>query len=84
MCHLFNVYGLIHHFQLDMVKLHRFLGKCKQQYQLSSHSIVEFSKEEFSAFNYTHNKYIFKGYRNWFICIQHFSSVANTTQKTCV
>lgn len=27
MCHLFNVYGLIHHFQLDMVKLHRFLGK---------------------------------------------------------
>lgn len=27
MCHLFNVYGLIHHFQLDMVKLHRFLSK---------------------------------------------------------
>lgn len=27
MCHLFNVYDLIQHFQLDMVKLHRFLGK---------------------------------------------------------
>lgn len=27
MCHLFNVYDLIHHFQLDMVKLNRFLGK---------------------------------------------------------
>jgi len=28
LCHLFNVHGLIHHFQLDMVTLHRFLGKC--------------------------------------------------------
>ncbi|XP_034622772.1 cAMP-specific 3',5'-cyclic phosphodiesterase 7B [Trachemys scripta elegans] len=27
LCHLFNVHGLIHHFQLDMVTLHRFLGK---------------------------------------------------------
>ncbi|KAG7263759.1 hypothetical protein CRUP_027996 [Coryphaenoides rupestris] len=27
MCHLFNVYGLVQHFQLDMVKLHRFLGR---------------------------------------------------------
>lgn len=31
MCHLFNVYGLIHHFQLDMVKLHRFLGKLQER-----------------------------------------------------
>lgn len=30
MCHLFNVYGLVHHFQLDMVKLHRFLGENTQ------------------------------------------------------
>lgn len=29
MCHLFNVYDLIQHFQLDMVKLHRFLGKLR-------------------------------------------------------
>uniref|UniRef100_A0A3Q1HCD3 Phosphodiesterase n=1 Tax=Anabas testudineus TaxID=64144 RepID=A0A3Q1HCD3_ANATE len=32
MCHLFNVYGLIHHFQLDMVKLHRFLGMVQDDY----------------------------------------------------
>ncbi|XP_028997341.1 cAMP-specific 3',5'-cyclic phosphodiesterase 7B-like isoform X2 [Betta splendens] len=32
MCHLFNVYGLIHHFQLDMVKLHRFLGMVQEDY----------------------------------------------------
>ncbi|XP_008311495.1 cAMP-specific 3',5'-cyclic phosphodiesterase 7B isoform X2 [Cynoglossus semilaevis] len=32
MCHLFNVYGLIHHFQLDMVKLHRFLGMLQEGY----------------------------------------------------
>lgn len=33
MCHLFNVYGLVHHFQLDMVKLHRFLGENTQKQQ---------------------------------------------------
>lgn len=27
LCHLFNSHGLIHHFKLDMVTLHRFLGK---------------------------------------------------------
>ncbi|XP_049446208.1 cAMP-specific 3',5'-cyclic phosphodiesterase 7B-like isoform X1 [Epinephelus fuscoguttatus] len=32
MCHLFNVYGLIHHFELDMVKLHRFLGMVQEDY----------------------------------------------------
>ncbi|XP_036406477.1 cAMP-specific 3',5'-cyclic phosphodiesterase 7B-like isoform X1 [Megalops cyprinoides] len=32
LCHLFNVYGLIHHFQLDMVKLHRFLGMVQEDY----------------------------------------------------
>uniref|UniRef100_A0A7N9AQ16 3',5'-cyclic-AMP phosphodiesterase n=1 Tax=Mastacembelus armatus TaxID=205130 RepID=A0A7N9AQ16_9TELE len=32
MCHLFNVCGLIHHFQLDMVKLHRFLGMVQEDY----------------------------------------------------
>ncbi|KAM6915168.1 3',5'-cyclic-AMP phosphodiesterase 7B-like [Xenentodon cancila] len=32
MCHLFNIYGLIHHFQLDMVKLHRFLGMVQEDY----------------------------------------------------
>ncbi|XP_072218068.1 3',5'-cyclic-AMP phosphodiesterase 7B-like isoform X2 [Leuresthes tenuis] len=32
MCHLFNVYGLIQHFQLDMVKLHRFLGMVQEDY----------------------------------------------------
>ncbi|XP_063079196.1 3',5'-cyclic-AMP phosphodiesterase 7B-like isoform X2 [Engraulis encrasicolus] len=32
MCHLFNVYGLIQHFQLDMVKLHRFLGMIQEDY----------------------------------------------------
>ncbi|XP_017282856.1 cAMP-specific 3',5'-cyclic phosphodiesterase 7B isoform X2 [Kryptolebias marmoratus] len=32
MCHLFNVCGLIHHFQLDMVKLHRFLGLVQDDY----------------------------------------------------
>lgn len=32
MCHLFNVCGLIHHYQLDMVKLHRFLGKLAEDF----------------------------------------------------
>ncbi|XP_058469920.1 cAMP-specific 3',5'-cyclic phosphodiesterase 7B-like isoform X1 [Solea solea] len=32
MCHLLNVCGLIHHFQLDMVKLHRFLGMVQEDY----------------------------------------------------
>ncbi|XP_015249983.1 PREDICTED: cAMP-specific 3',5'-cyclic phosphodiesterase 7B isoform X1 [Cyprinodon variegatus] len=32
MSHLFNVCGLIHHFQLDMVKLHRFLGMVQEDY----------------------------------------------------
>ncbi|KAK5853055.1 hypothetical protein PBY51_006877 [Eleginops maclovinus] len=32
MCHLFNVYGLVHHFQLDMIKLHRFLGMVQDDY----------------------------------------------------
>uniref|UniRef100_A0A3P8PE24 Phosphodiesterase n=1 Tax=Astatotilapia calliptera TaxID=8154 RepID=A0A3P8PE24_ASTCA len=32
MCHLFNVYDLIHHFQLDMVKLNRFLGMVQEDY----------------------------------------------------
>uniref|UniRef100_A0A8D3CML0 Phosphodiesterase n=1 Tax=Scophthalmus maximus TaxID=52904 RepID=A0A8D3CML0_SCOMX len=32
MCHLFNVNGLIHHFQLDIVKLHRFLGMVQDDY----------------------------------------------------
>ncbi|KAM8832081.1 3',5'-cyclic-AMP phosphodiesterase 7B-like isoform 2-T2 [Spinachia spinachia] len=32
MCHLFNVNGLVHHFQLDMVKLHRFLGMVQEDY----------------------------------------------------
>uniref|UniRef100_A0A3Q2P4Z4 Phosphodiesterase n=1 Tax=Fundulus heteroclitus TaxID=8078 RepID=A0A3Q2P4Z4_FUNHE len=32
MCHLFNACGLIHHFQLDMVKLHRFLGMVQEDY----------------------------------------------------
>ncbi|XP_032399116.1 cAMP-specific 3',5'-cyclic phosphodiesterase 7B isoform X2 [Etheostoma spectabile] len=32
MCHLFTVYGLVHHFQLDMVKLHRFLGMVQEDY----------------------------------------------------
>uniref|UniRef100_A0A8C6PZI0 3',5'-cyclic-AMP phosphodiesterase n=1 Tax=Nothobranchius furzeri TaxID=105023 RepID=A0A8C6PZI0_NOTFU len=32
MCHLFNVCDLIHHFQLDMVKLHRFLGMVQDDY----------------------------------------------------
>ncbi|XP_056283896.1 cAMP-specific 3',5'-cyclic phosphodiesterase 7B-like isoform X2 [Pseudoliparis swirei] len=32
MCHLFNVSGLVHHFQLDMVKLHRFLGMVQEDY----------------------------------------------------
>ncbi|XP_055005644.1 cAMP-specific 3',5'-cyclic phosphodiesterase 7B isoform X3 [Boleophthalmus pectinirostris] len=32
MCHLFNVYDLVHHFQLDMVKLHRFLGMVQEDY----------------------------------------------------
>ncbi|XP_048841874.1 cAMP-specific 3',5'-cyclic phosphodiesterase 7B-like isoform X1 [Brienomyrus brachyistius] len=32
LCHLFNVYGLIHHFQLDMVKLHRFFGMVQEDY----------------------------------------------------
>ncbi|XP_068198749.1 3',5'-cyclic-AMP phosphodiesterase 7B-like isoform X2 [Antennarius striatus] len=32
MCHLFSVYGLIQHFHLDMVKLHRFLGMVQEDY----------------------------------------------------
>ncbi|XP_033999803.1 cAMP-specific 3',5'-cyclic phosphodiesterase 7B-like isoform X2 [Trematomus bernacchii] len=36
MCHLFNVYGLIHHFQLDMVKLHRFLGMVQEDYHFQN------------------------------------------------
>uniref|UniRef100_A0A8C5GFP1 Phosphodiesterase n=1 Tax=Gouania willdenowi TaxID=441366 RepID=A0A8C5GFP1_GOUWI len=32
MCHLFNVYDLVHHFQLDIVKLHRFLGMVQEDY----------------------------------------------------
>ncbi|XP_061900682.1 cAMP-specific 3',5'-cyclic phosphodiesterase 7B-like isoform X1 [Entelurus aequoreus] len=32
MCHIFNVYGLVHHFQLDMVKLHRFLSTVQSDY----------------------------------------------------
>ncbi|CAL8313958.1 unnamed protein product [Lota lota] len=32
MCHLFNVYGLIQHFHLDMVKLLRFLGMVQEDY----------------------------------------------------
>ncbi|XP_048387460.1 cAMP-specific 3',5'-cyclic phosphodiesterase 7B-like isoform X1 [Stegostoma tigrinum] len=32
LCHLFNVHGLIHHFQLDMVKLHRFLVMIQEDY----------------------------------------------------
>ncbi|XP_031726182.1 cAMP-specific 3',5'-cyclic phosphodiesterase 7B [Anarrhichthys ocellatus] len=32
MCHLFSVYGLVHHFQLDMIKLHRFLGMVQEDY----------------------------------------------------
>ncbi|CAL8316791.1 unnamed protein product [Merluccius merluccius] len=32
MCHLFKVYGLIQHFQLDVVKLHRFLGMVQEDY----------------------------------------------------
>ncbi|KAF1376535.1 hypothetical protein PFLUV_G00212490 [Perca fluviatilis] len=32
MCHLFNVYDLVHHFQLDMIKLHRFLSMVQEDY----------------------------------------------------
>uniref|UniRef100_A0A8C4XB02 Phosphodiesterase n=1 Tax=Erpetoichthys calabaricus TaxID=27687 RepID=A0A8C4XB02_ERPCA len=32
LCHLFNVHGLIEHFQLDMVKLHRFLVTVQEDY----------------------------------------------------
>ncbi|XP_066556125.1 3',5'-cyclic-AMP phosphodiesterase 7B isoform X3 [Amia ocellicauda] len=32
LCHLFNVHGLIHHFHLDMVKLHRFLVMVQEDY----------------------------------------------------
>ncbi|MGH0155482.1 UNVERIFIED_CONTAM: hypothetical protein FKN15_067217 [Acipenser sinensis] len=32
LCHLFNGHGLIHHFQLDMVKLHRFLVMVQEDY----------------------------------------------------
>ncbi|XP_078505353.1 3',5'-cyclic-AMP phosphodiesterase 7B isoform X3 [Lissotriton helveticus] len=32
LCHLFNTHGLIHHFQLDMVKLHRFLVLVQEDY----------------------------------------------------
>ncbi|XP_016284402.1 cAMP-specific 3',5'-cyclic phosphodiesterase 7B isoform X3 [Monodelphis domestica] len=32
LCHLFNIHGLIHHFQLDMVTLHRFLVMVQEDY----------------------------------------------------
>uniref|UniRef100_A0A3Q2YQJ2 3',5'-cyclic-AMP phosphodiesterase n=1 Tax=Hippocampus comes TaxID=109280 RepID=A0A3Q2YQJ2_HIPCM len=32
MCHLFNVYGLVQHLQLDVVKLHRFLSMVQSDY----------------------------------------------------
>ncbi|XP_006123920.1 3',5'-cyclic-AMP phosphodiesterase 7B isoform X2 [Pelodiscus sinensis] len=32
LCHLFNVHGLVHHFQLDMVTLHRFLVMVQEDY----------------------------------------------------
>ncbi|XP_069462849.1 3',5'-cyclic-AMP phosphodiesterase 7B isoform X2 [Ambystoma mexicanum] len=32
LCHLFNAHGLIHHFQLDMVKLHRFFVMVQEDY----------------------------------------------------
>ncbi|XP_058027213.1 cAMP-specific 3',5'-cyclic phosphodiesterase 7B isoform X2 [Ahaetulla prasina] len=32
LCHLFNIHGLIHHFQLDMVTLYRFLGMVQEDY----------------------------------------------------
>ncbi|XP_048152453.1 cAMP-specific 3',5'-cyclic phosphodiesterase 7B isoform X2 [Corvus hawaiiensis] len=32
LCHLFNVHGLIHHFQLDMVTLHRFFVMVQEDY----------------------------------------------------
>ncbi|XP_006625950.1 3',5'-cyclic-AMP phosphodiesterase 7B isoform X1 [Lepisosteus oculatus] len=32
LCHLFNSHGLIHHFQLDMVKLYRFLVMVQEDY----------------------------------------------------
>ncbi|XP_057678437.1 cAMP-specific 3',5'-cyclic phosphodiesterase 7B-like isoform X2 [Corythoichthys intestinalis] len=32
MCHLFNLYGLVQHFQLDMVKLHRFFSMVQSDY----------------------------------------------------
>lgn len=32
LCHLFNLHGLIQHFQLDMVKLHRFLVMIQEDY----------------------------------------------------
>uniref|UniRef100_A0A8C8DFT6 Phosphodiesterase n=1 Tax=Oryzias sinensis TaxID=183150 RepID=A0A8C8DFT6_9TELE len=32
MCHLFNIYDLIHHFQLDIVKLHGFFGMVQKDY----------------------------------------------------
>lgn len=43
MCHLFNVYGLIHHFQLDMVKLHRFLGKLQGQVCENDQKVFSFA-----------------------------------------
>lgn len=44
LCHLFNVYGLIHHFQLDMVKLHRFLGKLQER-------VSDYTRQEFVKSN---------------------------------
>ncbi|XDC57907.1 hypothetical protein R6Z07M_009089 [Ovis aries] len=32
LCHLFNTHGLIHHFKLDMVTLHRFLVMVQEDY----------------------------------------------------
>ncbi|XP_069743343.1 3',5'-cyclic-AMP phosphodiesterase 7B-like isoform X2 [Narcine bancroftii] len=32
LCHLFNLHGLIQHFQMDMVKLHRFLVMIQEDY----------------------------------------------------
>ncbi|XP_061668916.1 cAMP-specific 3',5'-cyclic phosphodiesterase 7B-like isoform X2 [Syngnathoides biaculeatus] len=36
MCHLFNIYGLVQHLQLDMVKLHRFLSMVRSHYHLQN------------------------------------------------
>ncbi|XP_061610733.1 cAMP-specific 3',5'-cyclic phosphodiesterase 7B-like isoform X2 [Phyllopteryx taeniolatus] len=36
MCHLFNIYGLVQHLQLDMVKLHRFLSMVRSDYHFQN------------------------------------------------